>query len=155
MVIAKWRFDGFYKDVDPQKVAGEILSISDADGRVTPEDMVNAARNGCEELHKCFEWDDAVAGEKYREFQARQILHNLVIDYKDEVKKNEVETRFFYSTGYSEGYKPLEIILRNEDEYEKLLEMARKELRAFKAKYMCLSELKPIMDAIAASESVS
>ena len=51
MIVAKFRegFDAFYKDVDPNKVAEEIISIGD---EPNPDDIVDKARNENSELHK-------------------------------------------------------------------------------------------------------
>jgi hypothetical protein len=42
----------------------------------------------------------------------------------------------------------VELIVRQEDEYKKLLERAWAELRAFKAKYAMLTELEEIFSLI-------
>ena len=53
---AEWRIKGIYK-ADAQKVADEI-----GDKKVTPQEILEKARDETSELHKCFEWDDSVAG---------------------------------------------------------------------------------------------
>ena len=75
-----WKFNNLYK-ADAEKVSKEIESISNA----TPSSILEYARNENSELHKCFEWDDTVAAEKYRLQQARNIVCNLV--YQEENKE--------------------------------------------------------------------
>ena len=43
-------------------------------GRITPAELVAAARDESSPLHDYFEWDDGTAAEKYREMQARVML---------------------------------------------------------------------------------
>lgn len=141
---ANWKVAGIFK-ADASKVAQEISSIGK---ECTTKDIVNVARNVSSELHKCFEWNDSIAGEKYREIQAQQILRSLVISKQVE-DKEPVTYRLFVNTGERDGkYKPVEFVVRKQDEYEKLLETAKRELIAFKAKYSMLVELAEIFREI-------
>lgn len=147
-MIAKWKsgFEGFYKNVDPQAVADEIISIGSS---ATPKEILEKARDERTELHKCFQWDDTIAAEKFRLQQARQVVSFLVIR-EEAVPENRPEIRFFYKTDsmHSDGYKQTRLIVQQEDEYKKLLEQAWRELKAFKAKYSCLKELQEIFELI-------
>ena len=143
-ITAKWKDGtGFFK-ADANKVAREIAAIGD---NVTPEQIVEKAKRKNTELHKCFEWDDKIAAEKWRIQTARLIVCQLVV--KDENRDpSKPEVRIFVNNDKKEGYKKLEIVLKNPDEYQKLLETAYEELRRFKAKYSMLTELRDIFDLI-------
>lgn len=144
MLVASWKPGfGLFK-ADAQKVADEIMEIGD---EVKPEQILEKARDKTTELHKCFEWNDSVAAEKYRLHQARTIVCQLVIKEAEE-KPDATPKRIFHRTETTGGYKSVEFILQDQTEYEKLLEMARSELRAFKAKYHSLSEFKEIIALI-------
>jgi hypothetical protein len=52
----------------------EWLSSIESDGRITPEKVVDAARDPDCPAHDLFEWDDAKAASKYRLDQARELL---------------------------------------------------------------------------------
>lgn len=147
-MIAKFKagFEGFYKGVDPQVVAEEIIEIGET---ATPKQILEKARDEETELHKCFEWDDSIAAEKFRIQQARQLVSFLVIR-EEKVPEDRPEIRFFYKTDNSrnEGYKQTRLIIQQEDEYKKLLEQAWRELKTFKAKYSCLKELQEIFELI-------
>ena len=136
-----WKFNNLYK-ADAEKVSKEIESIKEA----TPATILEYARNEESELHKCFEWDDTVAAEKYRLQQARQIVCNLV--YKEEKKEESTNLRVFYNAPSSKTYEPTRILVRNEDSYKELLMQAKSELRAFKNKYRMLTELEEIFELI-------
>ena len=143
--VSTWKsgLGGLFK-ADAQLVANEIMSIGDD---ATPKQIVDKARDSNTELHKCFEWNDSIAAEKYRIEQARLVIRCLVIKREDG-QEDKPERRVFYKTDYNEGYKPLEFIVRNESEYDKLLKQALAELHAFKVKYHALSELEEILALI-------
>ena len=142
MIIATWKMPGLFK-ADAQKVAEEINSIGN---EVTPEQIVEMAKNENTELHKCFDWNDQSAAEKWRKQQARQILCYLVIQEETQ-KPDAVPLRVFYKNDAG-GYKHSEKIFQQPDEYQKLLQTAYAELRAFKIKYARLQELSEILALI-------
>ena len=145
--IVTWRpeFQGFYKGIDAQKVANEIVSIGDS---ATPQQIVEKARLEYTELHKCFEWNDKTAAEMYRITQARQVVRHLVIEDVAPAREDHAPLRFFVEPQKGKGYKTIETVFRNESEYRQLLGQAMSELHAFKQKYARLSELKEIFDLI-------
>ena len=133
MVTATWRTPGIFK-ADAQKVCNELMEIGE---EFTPEEIVESAKDETKELHKCFEWDDTKAADKYRLYQARVLTSQLV--FKREVTENEsqpVPTRVFNKTDSSGGYKIPERTFKVQSEYEALLQRAWAELRAFKLKYL-------------------
>lgn len=144
MITAKWREGfGLFK-ADPQKVAEEIRAIGDAP---TTQQIVDAARDEGSELHKCFEWDDSIAAERWRLKQARDVVHHLVIR-EETVPEDRPEIRFFVKPKTDEGYKPTKFVVQHEDEYKALLAKAWAELHAFKVRYAMLEELREILDLI-------
>lgn len=144
MTVATWRSGPCVFKADAQKVADEISSIGIS---VKPEEIVDKARDESTELHKCFEWDDTKAAERYRLHQARQIVCHLIIKEVDNAPQKH-EVRVFYKTDNTEGYKSVEYIMRNENEYQKLLERALSELSSFKKKYSTLKELNGLWGVI-------
>lgn len=135
----EWRIDGIYK-ADAQKVADEI-----GNERISPAEVLEKARDVNSELHKCFEWNDSIAAEKYRLQQARGILINLV--YKEK-ESNEEPVRTFQITSQRNVYQPTVSFLVQEDEYQNLLKRAKSELKSFKKRYHTLSELQEVFEAI-------
>ena len=128
MIITSWKIQGLFK-ADAQKVSEEIAEIGET---VDPSEIVENT-----ELHKCFEWRDDVAAEKYRLHQARKLIGNLVFQVADEPSKQE-PIRLMYKTTENEGYKSINLIMNKPDEYKALLNRAYSELQAFKNK------LKPV-----------
>lgn len=136
----EWKINGIFK-ANAQKVYEEI-----GDRKVTPEEVLEQARDDeNSELHKCFEWDDSVAAEKYRLSQARQVIQFLVI--KPE-KKGEPQVRVFQITTETNNYQPTRLFIQQPDEYKALLQRAKNELSAIKSRYKTLSELEKVFEAI-------
>lgn len=114
---------------------------------ITPENVLNLARDETTELHKCFEFDDAIAGEKYRLIQARDIIRHFVIKHTNE-KGEEQNIRTFQITTETNHYESTRVILQNPDEYAALLARAKEELRNVKRRYKTISELEEVFEAI-------
>ena len=139
MESVKWKISGVFK-ADAQKVYEEI-----GDTSVSPEEILKKARQKKSELHKCFEWDDSVAAERFRLQQARQIIQLLVITPKYE---DDEPVRVFQITSEKNVYQPTRMILQQPDEYAQLLKRAKGELFALQKRYKILSELEAVFAAI-------
>lgn len=147
MIAATWKTgtEGLHK-ADAQKVANEIIAIGES---ATPAQIVDRAKDPESELHKCFEWSNATAAEKWRIYQARQIVCHLVIRRTEEERaENKPEIRLLHKPTQESGYKAVTLIVQNQDEYQKLLAMAYADLAKFKARYSALTELEEIMALI-------
>lgn len=138
-----WKVNGIYKQ-DPEEVAGEISGLGD---KFSPSDVVDLARDESSVMHEMFEWDDEVAGEKYREIQAQNIIRLLV--YEDDEKEDSEPVRIFFSTGErTKEYEPSRLIFQDEDKYQSLLQQAKADLEAFRRKYKTLVEFDALIELI-------
>ena len=137
---AEWKIKGIFK-ADAQRVADEI-----GENSITPEQVLEKARNDeNSELHKCFEWNDGIAAEKYRLIQARKIIINLAYVPKE---KTDEPVRCFQITREKSVYMPTKQFLVNNDEYQDLLKRAKVELESFNRRYATLSDLETVFEAI-------
>lgn len=139
MQSVKWKI-GKYK-ADANKAYEEISSLSE----ITPQNVVNLARDEKSVIHNDFEWNDEIAGEKYRNIQAGEMIRNFVIETKEEEK---AQVRALQITTETNVYKPAEFFLKNEEEYQLLLRRALAELQGFKARYSSIAELEDVFNAI-------
>lgn len=145
--IIKWSVTGLFK-ADANKCYEEIRQIGD---EVKPEQVLNKAKDENSELHKCFDWNDSSAAEKFRLIQARDVIRHLIVIKRDEYEEKEpVQFRVMMKNERTQdsGYKQTIVMVKDEDEYRKLLEQAYAELHSFKQKYSCLSELAEILALI-------
>lgn len=60
-------------------IARELRQIESEFGIITPNIVVERAADKRCPLHKFFEWDDTVASQKYREYQARQLIAKVYV----------------------------------------------------------------------------
>lgn len=141
-IKAEWRVELYKADAD--KCANEIMSLGED---VSPAQIVEYARKPNTELHRCFTWNDAEAANKYRIFEARQVVCNLIIRKENGEKQEPTPIRLFHKIENGH-YKPLTLIVQNEDEYELILRQCKEALESLKRKYSSLSEYQEIWDLI-------
>lgn len=144
-MAVEWKIKGIYK-ANAQAVYDEINSIG---SEYTPADIVEKAKDEETELHKCFEWDDGIAANKYRIAQAGNIVRCLVV-VREQVGERELpRTRAIVSTNKRENtYEPVTVTVTHRENYDRLLEEALRELNAFRRKYANIRELDAVLDEI-------
>lgn len=128
------------------QIAGEECERLESNGMLTPKNLVDASRPDDAPLHKCFEWNDGIAAERWRETQAAYIIRSVEV----KVEEHSDPTRAFVATitDNTREYKSIGYVMRSRDSREVLLESAKREALAFKRKYKNLYELAAIIDAI-------
>lgn len=136
---------GYSYSVDANAVGKEFEKLGD---NLTPETVVNVARDENNIMHNIFEWDDTVAGEKYRKIQATQLIKNLKINIISNDKKEKKQVRAFVSLERNTGFKSLEAVINDIDQYQMLLDKAYRELYSIKLKYETLSEIQDLLKDI-------
>ena len=139
MELVSWKIEKYKANATDAYT--EISKLSE----ITPQNVVDLARNEDSVLHSDFEWNDSVAGEKYRKIQAAEMIRMFVFTPAKE--KNE-PTRVFEISTQKNVYKPTKMIVKNEDEYQALLKAALMELDNFKRKYHRLTELEKVFEAM-------
>lgn len=129
------------KDADPQLIGAALDEISRKHGgALTPNAVVETARNNRSVLHKHFDWDDKVAGEKWRLEQARGLVASI------HVEAAETETgysRAFLSIQDRDGrsYRTVSDVMKSVDLQAKVLAAAERDLLAFERRYRSLGEI--------------
>lgn len=127
------------------QIAGEELErIYQENGELDPAHVVEESRPENAPLHPCFEWNDAVAAEKYREYQAQSIIQNVTVE--TEHLTTDAPIRAFVHV--QNTYMPVDIVLNDAEKAEELLMSALRELKSFQRKYNSLSSLQPVFEAI-------
>ena len=140
MAIA-WSYNLF--KANAEKVYSDINQIEEK----TPQNLVDYAEEHPDcELYKCFTWDDRKAANEYRKTEARQVMRLLV--YKEDTGADEAPTMIRVLQNVEQEYKPVKLIVKNNDEYKTLLKRAKAELAAFRLRYKQIAELETVLDAI-------
>lgn len=120
-------------------------------GILTPQALVDDARPVRAPTHKLFEWNDEVAGEKWRLQQASHYLRSVRTVMKSGEK--EVEVRAVSTLRDGAGYDFTHRILKDKARRPKLLQQALGELSAFRRRWEHLEELAEVFAAIDKLES--
>ena len=148
-VIYGWR-SGSRVSLDAQRVGEAIERLTTRyNGVLEPVHIVEAARDEASPMHPHFQWDDAVAAERYREDQARELVRSLTVD----ISRSNLETRpvrafVNVEVGEDRGYVSTATAMSSEDLRRQVLSRAFSELEAWRARHAELSELARIFSAI-------
>ena len=137
----------------PTTIKEELEEIrKDNGGLLDPVLVVEYARDQRTLLHNKFEWDDSIAGEQYRIWQARQIIRlELTVINK---QNNGDPIRTYVSliadrkSENEKGYRSLIDVLSDEEMRSQLLEEAKRDMDIFKRKYRMLKELSEVFEAM-------
>ena len=149
--MAAYKYVGRTWNVSAQKVGEELELIERQNGEITPQAVVDKARPEDSVMHKCFEWDDETAAEKYRLSQARSLIRCIVVIPDKEDEKINTPVRMFVNQNpINNGQKaPASYInvrtaFDNPETRSVVLANARYELSVFRSKYSQLKELEKL-----------
>lgn len=140
-MVYQWRIP--IVPVDAQVAGKEFERLYQQNGRLAPKDVVEASRDENAPLHGCFEWNDSVAAEKYREHQAGDIIRCLVVTEQKDKQSEPIEARAFVHV--QQEYHPLEVVVKHSDMYAELMANAERDMKTFTQKYDMLTQLKPVI----------
>jgi hypothetical protein len=132
----------------------QLQTIYDERGELTPQVVLDVARDDAHALHARFEWDDAVAGEKYRLVQAHELIRSVKVTFA-RPDGSQDSIRAFHAVRRDDsaqpGYEPLERLI--DDPLARAIVVAdmRREFATFKARYERFEEFFALLrDAVAA-----
>jgi hypothetical protein len=137
--------------VTNQKIISELRRIAKKhDGLLNPSDVVEEARSKSSPLHGKFEWDDSAAAERYRLWQARQLI-SVTVEYVGG-NKDGVLSRVFVSLSSDRkeegGYRTIEAVMSRQGSRERLLQDALDDMQTFRDRYSALKELAGVFAAM-------
>lgn len=146
----KWAGSEGIRGLKAQQVGEALEDIrTHHNGRLTPELVVDAAKDKKSPLYRYFEWDDAKAGTNWRKTQASLLIRSITIVV--EVKKGkQPKLRAFVSVkrGTDRSYTSIAHAMSDEDLRKQVLADAWNELEAWRTRYANLSEFAKIHAAI-------
>lgn len=131
----------------------QLTGIYQQHGELTPQIVVDEARPLDAPLHDRFEWDDTIAGEKYRLVQASQLIRVVRQEFVSPDTGEKKFIRAFSSLhessedGTRQGYAPTEEILENELTRKILLRNMERDIAVLKKRYGHLTEFAQMMQA--------
>ena len=138
------------------QVAGEFLEELTATngGSIKAADVVEHSRPPTAPLHEEFEWNNEIAGDLYREDQARSIIRHVCLIIPDEDKpgdrSKDFRPRNYFTlpdnNGNGQSYYPMRTLLTSEEARIQKLGEALRDLQRFQKRYADLKELISIFD---------
>lgn len=124
---------------------GELLSVRSQHGALTPQLVVDVARDPAHPLHSRFEWNDAVAGEAWRREQAHDLIRKAKFTYREADESGpERSVRAFHAVRTEAGhvFEPVEKVM--EDPFTQRLVLADME-REWKSLYQRYQEFEAFL----------
>lgn len=123
----------------------QLSGIYQARGELTPQIVVDEARDETHPLHERFEWDDKVAGEAYRRVQASDLIRSVKVVFSETPAGERKSVRAFSSLSEVDdperrGYAPTEELVENDLTRAILLRNLEREINSLKRKYGHLQE---------------
>jgi len=144
ILVYEYKLPGMYP-VPAQQAGEELDRIYDKHGTLEAADVVNESRPEDAVLHPCFEWRDPVAAELWRNHQARGII-GCIITVKETKSGGTVPTRAFFHV--SDGYTPVDVVLKNPDKHAEAEQSALREMKAFQEKFRIITDLAPVLTPV-------
>jgi hypothetical protein len=127
-------------------IADELLKLKNKNGIINPSEAVSWARkNPGSQLHGSLEWDDAVAGERWRVAQVRQLIAVHIVDPQGE--RRFISLSIDRKHDGSNGYRELGDVIGRPNLRSIMVADALADLERVQARYSRLSELQPVWDA--------
>lgn len=133
------------------QVTAELHRIAEQHGgKLRPADVVKEARAKSSPLHSSFEWDDSEAAQRYRIWQARQLI-SVTVEYIGSGQESKL-TRVFVSLSPDRkqggGYRSISTVMDNASQRRTLMADAVEEMERFQQKYSDLKELAEVFAAM-------
>jgi hypothetical protein len=156
MLVASKTFrwaDGFHIKGDAQQIGEYLDTLRPDDSWPTAPEVVDAARPKSSPLHTFFEWNNKIAGEKFREEQARYMLRSIhvLVEHSNTPNQERYTRAFLPIRGEEkprEMYVPFAEVMSREDFRAQAVKRAGDEMLAFRRKYSDIKEFAAVFEAI-------
>ncbi len=138
-----------------KQVHDQLIEIRSTRGELTPQAVVDEARNESHPLHNRFEWDDTLAGEAYRRTQAAELIRSVKVIYRETPEGEERSVRAWSSLntasddGAAKGYAPTEELVQDDFSRKLLLRQLERDVKALQRKYGHMEEFAQIISGAA------
>ena len=125
-------------------IADELMALRNNNGVINPAHVVAWAKdNPTSRLHASLEWDNDLAGERWRREQVRQLIAVHVVDADGSRKLISLSI----DRTASGGYRPIDEVMGTATLREVMLKDALAELDRVQKKYERLQELERVWAA--------
>lgn len=121
----------------------ELLKIWEKHQQLTPQLVVDEARDPGHPLHSHFDWDNKVAGEKWRRHQAHELIRTQKVQIGEDPETGKrTLARAFHSVPTEEGmvFDPLEKVAQDPHKQQLLLTAMKRRWKELYGQYKHLAE---------------
>ncbi len=143
--VYRWRegSPGFITRGDPVAVQIELSRLSE----ITPDAVVEKARDPKTALHRCFEWDDSEAAERYRLWQARMVVRCVEVVRVEFPRPRPKYVSVVDAQG-NRAYQAVEVVVSDADLHGRAVDEALARLEALRVEYVDLVELAEVWSVL-------
>lgn len=140
--------------VKAEDAGAELERIQEKYGEITPQILLDESRPVTSVMHKCYEWDDSKAAEKWRLQQSRMIMSCLTVTYEGREEGSEelktIEVRAFQNVSPERNGKFIHVknAMESQEYRDEVIRRALRELAEYRNKYASLSELSKVIALI-------
>lgn len=121
-------------------------------GTITPEAVVERARDPSSALHERFDWNNDEAGEKYRLLQARSLIRRVVVHIEPRPENQEVTIRAYVNVDRgSREYVPVSVVKSDEEATTAVLHHLLADLRSVQSRLVRYADYLDASDELRAS----
>ena len=150
-MLYEWR-PGWTWKCDPEKAAKQFKKL-EKDKQLSPYSVVKSAEKKSSPLHNDFEWNDNVAGHKWRLHTARNMIHCLLVRDDEQIKNEEAIPKYVNlvierNEEKVRSYLDIKDVLNDPEERRLLLYQWRREADSWERRYGMLEELIPVFETI-------
>ena len=134
-------------------VAGKVLEdIRDQHGILTPQAVVDVAKNESSDIHSDFEWDDSKAANHYRLQTARQFIRYLRVSVEGEATDEPV---FVHVTKDDQPYyEKTSVAVQNPDTWLEVMVEEKGRLSAIEKRLESLIRLENHVERVEQTQKV-
>jgi hypothetical protein len=149
-VVYQWK-EGSRIPVKAQVAGEQIARLTERNGgHLAPSDVVDDARPEGSPLHPAFEWDNGVAGEKFREEQARQMIRSIRVVHEHAGQEQSVLGYVHVELAETgPAYVTTARAVSEADLQEQMIADALKSLEAWRHRHQHIVALGPLLRAVA------
>lgn len=134
--------DGTRSRVKADVALRELKRIERERGDLLPVTIVAEARRTSSPIHAHFDWDDKVAGSRWRLQQAAGLV--LAVRYVE--SEDARPRRSFVCIGRGQGYASIERVQQDRDLAAEVIAAARAQLEAWTERYRDIKEALDLLD---------
>lgn len=115
-----WKRSWEAKGLSPEEAIETLEIIKKEYGSITPENVLDYAKNPKTSIHKLFEWDDKKAAHQHRLQQARLFINNIQITIISDGEPREIGAYEIVRNNENENeYKNITTFTQSDIEYTK------------------------------------